>query len=92
MVKNKVAPPFREAEFDVLYGHGISREGEIIDMAIKFDIIQKSGAWFAYKDYKLQGKDSVKDLLRTNPDIASEIKNQVLDKLGLLKSTKDLEE
>ena len=92
VVKNKVAPPFREAEFDVLYGHGISREGEIIDMAIKFDIIQKSGAWFAYKDYKLQGKDSVKDLLRTNPNIASEIKNEVLDKLGLLKSTKDLEE
>lgn len=91
VVKNKVAPPFREAEFDVLYGHGISREGEIIDMAIKFDIIQKSGAWFAYKDYKLQGKDSVKDLLRTNPDIASEIKDQVLDKLGLLKSPKEKE-
>lgn len=92
VVKNKVAPPFREAEFDVLYGHGISREGEIIDMAIKLDIIQKSGAWFAYKDYKLQGKDSVKDLLRTNKDIASEIKDQVLDKLGLLKSSKNLEE
>jgi len=91
VVKNKVAPPFREAEFDVLYGHGISREGEIIDMAIKFDIIQKSGAWFAYKDYKLQGKDSVKDLLRTNPGIASEIKDQVLDKLGLLKSSKEEE-
>ena len=85
VVKNKVAPPFREAEFDVLYGHGISREGEIIDMAIKFDIIQKSGAWFAYKDYKLQGKDSVKDLLRTHTDVATEIKNQVLGKLGLLK-------
>ena len=92
VVKNKVAPPFREAEFDVLYGHGISREGEIIDMAIKFDIIQKSGAWFAYKDYKLQGKDSVKDLLRTNPGIASEIKDQVLDKLGLLKSSKEEKE
>lgn len=92
VVKNKVAPPFREAEFDVLYGHGISREGEIIDMAIKFDIIQKSGAWFAYKDYKLQGKDSVKDLLRTNPGIASEIKDQVLDKLGLLKSSREEKE
>lgn len=85
VVKNKVAPPFKEAEFDVLYGQGISRDGEIIDMAIKFGIIQKSGAWFSYKDNKLQGKDSVKELLKSNPDMAEEIKNQVLSKLGLLK-------
>ena len=82
VVKNKVAPPFKEAEFDVLYGKGISRDGEIIDMAIKFNIIQKSGAWFAYKEYKLQGKDSVKELIKSKPELALEIKNLVFDKLG----------
>lgn len=83
VVKNKVAPPFKEAEFDVLYGKGISRDGEIIDIAIKFNIIQKSGAWFAYKDYKLQGKDSVKELLKSKPDLAIEIKKLVFEKLGI---------
>jgi recombination protein RecA len=83
VVKNKVAPPFKEAEFDVLYGKGISRDGEIIDMAIKFNIIQKSGAWFAYKEYKLQGKDSVKELIKSKPELALEIKNLVFDKLGI---------
>ena len=83
VVKNKVAPPFKEAEFDVLYGKGISRDGEIIDMAIKFNIIQKSGAWFSYKDYKLQGKDSVKELLKSKPEIIEEIKNLVFEKLGI---------
>ncbi len=85
VVKNKVAPPFREAEFDVLYGKGISKIGEIIDMAIKFGIIQKSGAWFSYKDHKLQGKDSVKELINSEPEIASEITNLVMEKLGLKK-------
>ena len=83
VVKNKVAPPFREAEFDVLYGKGISKIGEIIDMAIKFGIIQKSGAWFSYKEQKLQGKDSVKELINSEPEIASEITNLVMEKLGL---------
>ena len=83
VVKNKVAPPFKEAEFDVLYGKGISRDGEIIDMAIKFNIIQKSGAWFAYKEYKLQGKDSVKELIKSKPELALEIKNLVFDRLGI---------
>lgn len=83
VVKNKVAPPFKEAEFDVLYGKGISRDGEIIDMAIKFNIIQKSGAWFSYKDYKLQGKDSVKELLKSKPELIEEIKNLVFEKLGI---------
>lgn len=83
VVKNKVAPPFKEAEFDVLYGKGISRDGEIIDMAIKFNIIQKSGAWFSYKDYKLQGKDSVKELLKSKPEFITEIKNLVFEKLGI---------
>ena len=89
VVKNKVAPPFREAEFDVLYGKGISKIGEIIDMAIKFGIIQKSGAWFAYKDHKLQGKDSVKELINSEPEIASEITNLVMEKLGLKKQSSE---
>ncbi len=85
VVKNKVAPPFKEAEFDVLYGKGISREGEIIDASIKLGIIQKSGAWFTYKDYKLQGKDSVKELLKNEPSLAEEIKSEVLKALNLEK-------
>lgn len=87
VVKNKVAPPFKEAEFDVLYGKGISRDGEIIDMAIKLDIIQKSGAWFAYKDHKLQGKDSLKELLKSKPELSEEIKEFVFEKLGLRSQT-----
>ena len=83
VVKNKVAPPFKEAEFDILYGQGISRDGEIIDMAIKFGIIQKSGAWFAYKDNKFQGKDNVKEFLKNNSETAEEIKNMVLEKLRI---------
>ena len=83
VVKNKVAPPFKEAEFDILYGQGISRDGEIIDMAIKFGIIQKSGAWFAYKDDKFQGKDNVKEFLKNNSETAEEIKNMVLERLGI---------
>ena len=89
VVKNKVAPPFREAEFDVLYGKGISKIGEIIDMAIKFGIIQKSGAWFSYKEQKLQGKDSVKELINSEPEIASEITNLVMEKLGLKKQSSE---
>ena len=88
VVKNKVAPPFKEAEFDILYGQGISRDGEIIDMAIKFGIIQKSGAWFAYKDNKFQGKDNVKEFLKNNSETAEEIKNMVLEKLGIPTSPK----
>lgn len=78
VVKNKIAPPFREAEFDVMYGEGISHEGEILDLAVKLDVIQKSGSWFAYGDKKLgQGRDKTKEFLRDNPGIASEIENKV---------------
>ena len=90
VVKNKVAPPFKEAEFDVLYGKGISRDGEIIDMAIKFNIIQKSGAWFVYKEYKLQGKDSVKELIKSKPELALEIKNLVFDRLGIKNNNSEI--
>lgn len=85
VVKNKIAPPFREAEFDIMYGTGISREGELLDLAVKLDIVKKSGAWFSYKDEKLgQGRDKVKELFHENEKIANEIEEKVnvnVDKL-----------
>ena len=76
--KNKVAPPFKEAEFDIVYGQGISREGELLDMAVKFEIIQKSGAWFSYESERLgQGRDNVKEYIRTNPEFAAEIETKI---------------
>ncbi len=74
IVKNKVAPPFREAEFDIMYGKGISREGELVDMAVNYDIIHKSGAWFSYGDQRIgQGRDKVKQYVLENPDFAAEV-------------------
>lgn len=79
VVKNKVAPPFKEAEFDMFYGKGISREGELLDLAIKFDIIQKSGSWFSYQEQRLgQGRDNVKDFLKANPDLYEEVEALVM--------------
>ncbi len=81
VVKNKVAPPFKEAEFDIMYGTGISREGEILDMAIEMDIIQKSGSWFSYRGERLgQGRDNVKTYLSQNPEFSAEVENQVMEK------------
>ena len=78
VVKNKVAPPFREAHFDILYGTGISREGEIIDLGVEHKIVDKSGAWYAYGGNKIgQGKDNTREFLRANPDLAREIENKV---------------
>jgi recombination protein RecA len=78
VVKNKVAPPFREGEFDIMYGEGISREGEIVDLGVKADIVQKSGAWFSYQGERLgQGRDNVKKLLRENPELAGEIEAKI---------------
>ncbi len=78
VVKNKVSPPFREGEFDIMYGQGISREGEIVDLGVKADIIQKSGAWFSYQGERLgQGRDNVKKFLKENPAIAMEIEEQI---------------
>lgn len=80
IVKNKVAPPFKEAEFDIMYGRGISREGEILDAAVKLDIIQKSGAWFSCGDTRLgQGRDNVREYLLQNPEFAEDIAKQVMD-------------
>ncbi|WP_396270812.1 recombinase RecA [Ideonella sp.] len=84
VVKNKVAPPFKEAEFDILYGEGVSREGEIIDLGVANKIVDKSGAWYAYSGEKIgQGKDNSREFLRENPDIAREIENKVRAALGV---------
>jgi len=84
VVKNKVAPPFRQAEFDIMFGEGISKEGELIDYGVKMDIIDKSGAWFSYGSNKLgQGKENVKIFLKENPEIEAEIENKVKESLGL---------
>jgi recombination protein RecA len=84
VVKNKVAPPFRNAEFDILYGGGISREGEIIELGVQHRIIEKSGAWYTYgKDRIGQGKDNVRDYLKENPDLAREIESKIRAALGI---------
>ena len=85
VVKNKVAPPFREAYFDIMYGQGISKWGELVDLAVEMDIVQKSGSWFSMGDERIgQGKDSVKTFLQANPDIAEEVEAKVRE--NLLKS------
>ena len=82
MVKNKVAPPFRSAEFDIVFGEGISKTGEIIDMGVELNIIQKSGSWFSYGTDKLgQGRDTVKQLLNDNPELAKEIEAKIREKI-----------
>ena len=84
VVKNKVAPPFRQAEFDVMFGEGVSKEGEIIDYGVKLDIVDKSGAWFSYKDKKLgQGRENSKAFLKENPQIAQEIIKAIQDSMGI---------
>ena len=85
VVKNKIAPPFREAEFDVMYGRGISRVGELLDLAVRLEVIQKSGAWFSYKENRLgQGRDNAKEYLASNPEIAGEVEQQVRDNVDKL--------
>src|SRR5512133_2657342 len=84
VVKNKVAPPFKTAEFDILFGEGISREGEIIDMGVNANILDKSGAWYAYNGEKIgQGRDNARDFLRENPALSQEIENKVRASLGI---------
>ncbi len=84
VVKNKVSPPFKTAEFDILYGEGISREGEIIDMGVEARVVEKSGAWYAYGGEKIgQGKDNSREFLRENPELAREIENKVRASMGI---------
>ena len=86
VVKNKVAPPFKEANFDILYGEGISREGEIVELGVQHKIVEKSGAWYAYNGEKIgQGKDNAREFLRNNPGVAVEIENRVREALGVTK-------
>ncbi len=80
IVKNKVAPPFRKAEFDIMFGEGISRVGEIVDLGVEYGIIKKSGSWFSYGETRLaQGRDAVKQLLKDNPELAEEIEAKIMD-------------
>lgn len=82
VVKNKVAPPFKQAEFDIMYGEGISKVGEILDMAVEFEIVKKSGSWFSYGDTKLgQGRDAVKALIKDNPELQEELETKIKDKI-----------
>ena len=82
VVKNKVAPPFRRAEFDVMYGKGISKIGEIIDIGVELNILKKSGSWFSYGETRLgQGRDSIKNLLLDNPELAEELEHKIKEAL-----------
>ena len=86
VVKNKVAPPFREAEFDIMFGKGISKEGDVLDLAASVGIVQKSGAWFAYGGDKIgQGRENAKAYLREHPEIMDEIEHNVRVAYGLIK-------
>jgi recombination protein RecA len=92
VVKNKVAPPFKQAEFDILYGQGISREGSLIDMGVEQSILRKSGAWYTYEGDQLgQGKENARRFMKENPDVANEIEKRIKDKLGI-GATLDAEE
>jgi recombination protein RecA len=82
VIKNKVAPPFKTAEFDIMYGEGVSKTGEILDLAVEFEIIKKAGSWFSYGDTKLgQGRDAVKILIKDNPELADELEQKIKDQI-----------
>ena len=84
VVKNKIAPPFREAEFDIMFGQGISKEGDILDIAANEGIVQKTGAWFAYNENKIgQGRENAKAFLKSNPEVLAEIENKVRAKFDM---------
>jgi len=93
VVKNKVAPPFRKAEFDILYGSGISKIGEIIDLGVEAGVIKKSGSWFSYEDTKLgQGRDAVKELLTDNPELMEQMEKKIKDLISAGAITLKMEE
>lgn len=82
VVKNKVAPPFKVAEFDIMYGEGVSKTGEILDLAVEFEIVKKAGSWFSYGETKLgQGRDAVKSLIKDNPELADELEVKIKDRI-----------
>jgi recombination protein RecA len=86
VVKNKIAPPFREAIFDILYGEGISREGEILELGVLHGVVDKSGAWFAYKKDRIgQGKDNAREYLKEHPELAAELEAKIREKAGVAK-------
>lgn len=88
IVKNKVAPPFKSAEFDIMYGTGISKDGEILDMAVEYDIIHKGGSWFSYGDQRLgQGRDNVKAMIKNDPDFAAELEAKIKEKMKEIQET-----
>ena len=85
VVKNKVAPPFKVVEFDIMYGEGISKLGELVDLGVKAEIIDKSGSWFSYNEHKIgQGRENVKTYLKENPNIANEIETRILENAGIV--------
>ncbi|HBC95182.1 MAG TPA: DNA recombination/repair protein RecA, partial [Clostridium sp.] len=84
VIKNKVAPPFKQAEFDIMYNHGISKEGNVLDVGVREGLIQKSGSWFSYKETRLgQGRENAKQFLRENPDISFEVESKIREKYNL---------
>ena len=83
VVKNKVAPPFRKAEFEITFGEGISKVGEIVDLGVEYGIIKKSGSWFSYEDSKLaQGRDGTKQLLKDNPELCEELEEKIMQAIA----------
>ncbi len=90
VVKNKMAPPFKEVEFDIMYGEGISREGDLVDLAVEKEIIQKSGAWFSFDDERIgQGRENAKVFLKEHPEVAQSIEEKIKERLGLIKKPKE---
>jgi recombination protein RecA len=86
-VKNKVAPPFREVEFDILYGQGISREGDLLDLAVENNIVEKSGAWFSYGGERIgQGRENARDFLKARPEMLREVESKLYEKFGIVKA------
>jgi len=86
VVKNKVAPPFREVEFDILYGQGISREGDLLDLAVENNIVEKSGAWFSYGGERIgQGRENARDFLKLHPEILADVESKLYEKFGVVR-------
>jgi recombination protein RecA len=90
VVKNKIAPPFREVEFDIMFGEGISRDGDILDLGVEENIVEKSGAWYAYKGDRIgQGRENTKSFLKEHPEISRELEEKILEKAGIVKKAEE---